>query len=263
MRRFAMQCLLASVVLAGAGKLSAAVIACPVMTDIGALLSFNSIANACYSQDTMFWNFIYTPGPSAPTASNVSADLISQTGSIDVHGWNFSADWAQAVAGSLANFTLSFRIQVCNAAPCLANVNPGTVITAADATYAPESVFPPGPETVSWSNGATVTLTSGSPGPLPPNGNIGLGAGTPGPITVTAVFSGTGGITQTSLRFYETEPNSNPLTPVPEPASAGMMLGGIGLIALGFYKRPEARARELSRLLQQSDPNRSADSLVR
>jgi hypothetical protein len=227
------------------------------MTDIGSLISFNSVANACYSQDVMFWNFSYTPGPSAPIASNVSADIISDASSTGVHGWNFSADWAQAAVGSLADFTLSFQIQVCNIAPCLANVNPGTVITAADATYAPESVFPPGPETVSWSNGATVTLTSGPPGPLPPNGNIGLGTGTSGPITATATFSGSGGITQTSLRFYETGAAPNPLVgPVPEPPTASLMLGGIGLIVMGLYRRQGASRPS------GSDLNRSSDSLV-
>lgn len=237
MRKVAMQFLLASIALAGAGNLTAAVVICPTMTDIGTLLSFNSVANACYSQDSMFWNFTYTPGPSAPIASNVSADLISQAGSIEARGWNFSTNWAQAATGSLADFGLSFQIQVCNAAPCLANVTAGAVITGADATYAPESVFPPGPETVSWSNGAAVTLTNGSPGPLPTDGNIGLGAGTNGPIIVTATFSGTGGITQASLRFYETEPTPNPLGSVPEPTTAGMMLGGIVLIAMGLYMR--------------------------
>ena len=151
------------------------------MTDIGTLLSFNSVANACNSQDSMFWNFTYTPGPSAPTASSVSADLIAEPGSIEVLGWNFSADWAQAATGSVADFALSFQVQVCNAAPCLANANAGTAITAADAAYALEPMSPPGPEKIIWSNGAIVALTNGSPGPLPGNGKIGLGAGTSGP----------------------------------------------------------------------------------
>jgi hypothetical protein len=110
-----MQFLLASVALAGARNLTAAVVICPTMTDIGTLLSFNSVANACYSQDSMFWNFTYAPGP----------------------------------------------------------------------------------KTIIRSNGAEVAPTNGSPGPLPGNGKIGLGAGTSGPK---------GGITQRSLRFYETEP---------------------------------------------------------
>jgi hypothetical protein len=192
----------------------------------------------------MFWNFTYTPGPLAPAASNVSADLISHQGSLDVQGWNFSADWAQTAPGSLANFTLSFQIQVCDLAPCRTSADPGTLIIGADATYAPESVFPSGSQTVTWSNGATTILTNGSPGPSPGMGDIGLGAGTSGPITVTVAFAGTGAITQTSLRFYSMEPNPNPspLLTVPEPTITGMMLGGIGLIALGLYKRTAAHA---------------------
>jgi hypothetical protein len=219
-----------------AGQLSAAMVACPTMTDLQTLINTTiGISNACISQDKIFWNFTYTPGPAAPPASGVSASLIAQSGGgFDIHGWNFSSVWSQNVAtGALANFTLSYLIQVCRPTdPCAGNVVPGTLINAADAVYAPSSVFPPGSETVTWSNGATVTLTNGSPGPQPSNGNIGLGSGTAGVLGVTAMFSGSGAITQTTLRFYETVP-----TGIPEPTTLGLILGGVGLIGVGGYRR--------------------------
>jgi hypothetical protein len=218
------------------GDLSAAVVDCPTNTNLQFLVTnLVGLANACTSQDKLFWNFTYTSlGPSAPTASDVSANLIFQPGGVgvDIHGWNFSSTWAQGTSG-LANFSLSYQIEVCpNSATCLGHPVPaGSVITAADAVYAPVSTFPPGNEVVTWSNGAMVTLTNGSPGPLPPNGNIGLGGGTVGPLTVTAVFSGTGAITQTTLRFYETVPQ----TGIPEPTT--MLLLGAGLATFGIVRR--------------------------
>ena len=95
-------------------------------------------------------------------------------------------------------------------------------------------MLPPGQEVVDWSNGATVTLTSGSPGPLPSNGNIGLPADFTGPITVTATFAGTGAITQTSLRFYETPGQA---AAVPEPANLSWLVGGLGVIGIAGFRR--------------------------
>jgi hypothetical protein len=228
------------VVALSAGRLSAAVVACPTTTTLSTLLAFDTLANACYSQDKLFWNFSYTPTGNSPAAADVSASLVFQAGqSIDIHGWNFGAVWSQnTVTGTPAGFTLSYSIEVCptSGLPCSGNVLPGTLITQADAVYAPSSVFLPGPETVTWSNGASVTLTSGAPGPLPPGGNIGLGGGTTGPITVTAQFSGTGAITQTTLRFYETIGESR----IPEPTTLSLI--GAGLIALGCVRVRRRRA---------------------
>ena len=225
-------------VLFSIGPAHAAVVPCPSSTTLDVLLSFNSLANACSSQDTLFWNFQYTPGPNSPAASSVSASLIFQFGSgVDIHGWNFSSIWSQSVTTSaLANFTLAFTTEICPSPTC-PSTPPGDVIHLADAVYAPSAVSTPGPETVNWSNGATVTLTSGSPGPLPSNGNIGLGAGTTGPIMVTANFAGTGTITQTSLRFYNTD---GPLTTVPEPNEAILMLIGIAMASAVVKKRLRA-----------------------
>ncbi|HYW41250.1 MAG TPA: hypothetical protein VE959_00245 [Bryobacteraceae bacterium] len=193
----------------GASNLSAAVVPCPASATLDVLISsFNSLANACSSQDKIYWGFSYTGlGPNASLPTAVQGSLIfQQLLGVAIHGWNFGSNWSQSgVGGALANFNLSFSIEVCPSGdPCFGAVTPGVMITQADAVYAPSSVFMPGPETVTWSNGASVTLTSGSPGPLPPGGNIGLGLGTLGPITVTDSFSGTGDITQTTDRFYET-----------------------------------------------------------
>ena len=180
------------------------VVACPASTTLDVLVALGS----CFSGGIVFSNVSYTPGPGAPIASGVSASLLVQAGGSTVYGWIFSSSrgWQQGV-GALANFTLSFTIRVCNVPACSGNVAPGTVINLADATYAPVSTFPPGPETVNWSTGAAVTLTAGTPGPAPPTRDIGLGpSGTAGPITVTANFSGTGAITQTVLRFYVLAP---------------------------------------------------------
>jgi hypothetical protein len=210
------------------GNLSAAVLPCPSNTDLGTLIaSFNSLANACQSQDKLFWNFSYTNlGTQAPTAANVQAGVIFQPGvGVDIHGWNFSAVWSQAGnSTNLANFTLSYTIEIVPGTP-------NTQITSADAVYAPSSQAPPGPETVTWSAGtpSTQVLTSASPGPLPPTGLGGLPANFQGPITVTANFSGTGAITQTTLRFYETT-----LSAVPEPAT--MLLCGLGFLGLGIIR---------------------------
>jgi hypothetical protein len=211
-----------------AGNLPAAQFAAPTSTTLDFLITTTTgIGNAAFSQDVLFWNSQYTPTGSAGPASTVQAGLIFQTvPGLDIHGWNFSSSsWAQG--GSPAGFTLSYTMEVCpSGSACFNNVVPGTTIMAADAVYAPVSVFPPGDETVTWSNGATVTLTNVSPGPLPANGNIGLGAGFVGPITVTAVFDGTGAITQMSLRFYESTATTVPDT-VPEPGT--WLLLGVGL----------------------------------
>jgi len=217
------------------GSLSASVISCPTSTTFDVLESFNSASNACFSQDKLFWGFNYVPGTGAPAASQVTSDLIFQTSpALDVHGWNFGANWIQTGA-SLANFVLSFTTEVCplSESACAANVLPGESISGADATYAPVSVLPAGNETVSWSNGALVTLTDGSPGPLPSNGDIGLPPGFQGPITVMADFSGTGGVTQTSLRFFET------VVATPEPSFLGFTVIAFVLIAITRLRKKE------------------------
>jgi hypothetical protein len=225
--------LLATLTMVAVCSLPAAVVDCPTAaTTLDVLLGFNSLTNACQSQDKLFWNFNYTPGSNAPSADRVIANLIfNQGGAVDIHGWNFGSLWSQNPGtGALADFTLGFTIEVCPAAQC--GTGAGTVITNADATYAPTTLFPAGPETVTWSTGATATLTSGNSGPLPPGGDIGLGAGSTGPISVSAAFSGTGAMTQTSLRFYETVP-----TGIPEPTAASLFLGGAAMIALGCCRR--------------------------
>jgi hypothetical protein len=224
-------------ILMGGSNLFAVQLACPNMTTLDVLMTQTAggITNACISQDKLFWNFVYTPTGTAGAASMVQAGLIFQSSpGLDIHGWNFSSsNWVQGTLGPAA-FTLSYTIQVCPAgSACAGAVLPGATINAADAVYAPVSVMPAGPETVNWSTGATATLTNGSPGPLPSNANIGAGAGTLSPVTVTANFSGTGAITQTTLRFYET--NS---TGVPEPTTFALF--GLGLIGLGVVRRKRA-----------------------
>ena len=229
LQRAAAPILAGAAILGASAAASAAVIPCPTTTTLDVLVGFNSPANGCFSQDVLFWGFNYTPAGNATTASGVSANLVFQNGGVNVHGWNFSDSWSQS-GSSLANFTLGFSIEVCpSGQPCTGNVAPGTVIDAADAIYAPVSVFPPGKADIDWSNGATVTITNVSPGPLPSNGNIGLGAGTVGPITVAETFSGTGAITQTSLRFYTNN------APIPEPTTLGLL--GMGLIGFGGLAR--------------------------
>jgi len=233
--------LLGLLALFSSGRLYAAVVPCPNSTTLDTLVtSFASVANGCFSQDKLFWNFTYTHGPSAPAASAVIASLISETSpALDIHGWNFDGTWAQGNSpGALADFTLGYSVEICPASgqPCSANVTPGNSIKAADATYAPVSVFPPGNEDVSWSNGAIVTLTSAFPGAEPPNGNIGLAPGFAGPITVTAHFLGTGAITQTSLRFYESA-----AAVVPEPKQLVFMLIGFAILLAAVVSRQPKR----------------------
>ena len=227
----------ASAILA-AGSLSASVVPCPTSATFAELETFNSAANACYSQDKLFWGFDYTPGPASPAAGDVTASLIEQTSpSLDVHGWNFDGDWIQTGTG-LASFIMGYTTEFCSTSPCTTG-NAGEYISGADATYAPVSVLPAGDETVSWSNGATATLTNTSPGPFPSNGEIGLTPGFTGPISVTADFVGTGGVTQTSLRFFETTP---PMPTVPEPAYLGFLVGSLVLLAIVGVRRKRRTA---------------------
>jgi len=222
---------IAAAVLASA-SLSAAVVPCPTSASLSTLEAFDTAADACYSQDKLFWGFNYTPGAAAPAATDVTASLIQQSSpSLDVHGWNFDGNWIQT-GSDLASFVMGYTTEFCSASPCTTG-NPGEYISGADATYAPVSVLPTGNEDVSWSNGAAVTLTKGSPGPLPSNGDIGLTPSFTGPISVSADFAGTGGITQTSLRFFETTPS---MSTVPEPANLGLFLGLAGL-AIAFGAR--------------------------
>jgi hypothetical protein len=206
------------------------IIACPGMTTLSYLVTLNTPENACYSQDKLFWDFSYDPGPGAPGASDVNATLIFQpAGAFDIHGWNFAATWAQNAAG-LANFELGYSIQVCATGVCAGP--PGANIFAADATYAP-SAFGAGDQTVLWSTGTGATLTQGSPGALPVAANIGLPpGGTTAPISVTANFSGTGAITGTNLRFYQHV--------VPEPEPVGIVVAGLALLMIAAI-RPRTR----------------------
>src|SRR4029078_2898267 len=74
------------------GNLSAAVLPCPSNTDLGTLIaSFNSLANACQSQDKLFWNFSYTNlGTQAPTAAHVQAGGgFHAAGWIQIPRWTF------------------------------------------------------------------------------------------------------------------------------------------------------------------------------
>src|ERR1035437_8449923 len=229
-----------------AGNLLASQIPCPTVPTTFDVLaaatggSAGGIANACFSQDKLFFYFVYIPTDIAGAASTVQAGLIFQTaGALDIHGWNFSSSsWVQG-SGGPADFTIGYTIEGAPAgAACVGAVVPGPLITGADAVYAPVSVSPPGNETVTWSTTAnptlaSATLTSGSPGPLPGNGNIGFSG--VGPISVTAVFTGTGAITQTTLRFYETVPNGTP-----EPVTMALMgssLLGLGLLRLRTVKK--------------------------
>jgi hypothetical protein len=243
------KCLMLSIVglfALSAGNLLASQIACPtaattfdvLATETGG--STGGSANGCYSQDKLFYNFVYTATGSAGAASTVQAGLIFQTaGNLDIHGWNFSSStWVQGTGGPAA-FTIGYMIEVCPAlSACASAVVAGTVITGADAVYAPVSTFLPGNETVTWSSvpsptNPTVTLTSGSPGPQPGNGNIGYSG--VGPIGVSAVFTGTGAITQTTLRFYETVPNGG----TPEPVTMALM--GSSLLGLGLLRRRKVK----------------------
>ncbi len=100
------------------GTLAAAQTAAPSSTTLNQLIATaNSEANAVFSQDKLFWGFSYTPTGSAGAASSVSADLIFQTQpGLDIHGWNFSSsNWVQGAAGP-AGFTLSYTMEVCQAA---------------------------------------------------------------------------------------------------------------------------------------------------
>ena len=239
------KCLMLSIVglfALSAGNLLASQIPCPTAaTNFDVLAaatggSAGGIANGCYSQDKLFFDFVYTPTGSAGVASTVQAGLIFQTaGNLDIHGWNFSSStWVQG-SGGPADFTIGYMIEVCPAgSACASAVVPGTIITGADAVYAPVSTFTAGNETVNWSNGANVTLTSGSPGPQPSNGNINNFSGV-GPIGVSAVFTGTGAITQTTLRFYESVPNGG----TPEPVTMALM--GSSLLGLGLLRRRKVK----------------------
>jgi len=224
-------------VLLAAGGISAAVVPCPTTASLSALEAFDSPTDACYSQDKLFWGFTYTPtGSAAPAATDVTASLIVQTTpALDIHGWNFDGNWIQT-GSSLAGFALGYTTEFCSADPCT-TANPGEYISGADATYAPVSKLTAGDESISWSNGATATLTNGSPGPTPGDGDIGLPVGFTGPISVMASFAGTGGITQTSLRFYETTPST-----VPEPRNLGVLFGALGLAAIAGISRKKRPA---------------------
>jgi hypothetical protein len=233
-------CVLAIAVLGACSNLSASIVPCPTATTFDVLAtSFDTLANACNSQDKLYYDFTYTPATGAPLAAEVSAGLIFQLDGvgIDIHGWNFGSAWSNA------GFTISYTIEVCPTTgdPCSASVVPGTVITAADAVYAPSALNPPGNETIVWSGPAiataTATLTDASPGPAPSTADIGVSAGVLGPITVTATFSGIGTITQTTLRFYE----SVPATAVPEGSTFALVLGGVALIAASYGWRKHTR----------------------
>jgi hypothetical protein len=216
-----------------AGNLLATQLACPTATTLDVLMTQTAggLANACFSQDKLFYNFVYTPTGSAGPASSVQSALLFQQGTgLDIHGWNFSSNsWIQGINGPAA-FTLGYTIQVCpSGSACFGNVLPFMRITGADAVYSPVSLFPAGNEVVNWSNGATATLTNSNGGPEPSTGNINVNS--LGPISVSAAWTGTGGITQNTLRFYETT--------VPEPMS--FVLIGTGLLGLGLLRRRARR----------------------
>lgn len=200
-------------VFAAVAVLPAVPIACPTSGALTVLTGMSS--EGCLSQDKIFNNFEYTPVAGGVSATNINFNLVSQSGTSDVHGWSFVPTTAWVLG-----FTLSYDITVAPGNPLFA------IVLSKDQI-----------NTGGVPNGIIIndTQTGVTPSPLVTSGTIGGETAFSNSYNLQTIHTSSVATIPAGRNLLSYEQDWFQGSSIPEPMS--FVLIGTGLLGLGLMRR--------------------------